>query len=128
MSFEGKYKTKIKVMNREFMLEAIKMMIKDLELEVCSDTEFKLENMHGGKIRVKGLCFRVPGAAHPVDLFLNKKDVLEMQCGSYDKNKYEKYIGRLEKQFYPAVVLSHQTNAKVEYNKNTNELELLITR
>jgi hypothetical protein len=128
MSFEGKYKTKIKFVNEEYMKEAIAMMVRDLELNLVDVRNFTLENMHHGKVYVKGLCFKVPGANNPVDLYINKNNELEMQCGEYDRTIYKKYLERIEKQFYPAIVITHKTGTPVKYDKETEKLTMMVAR
>jgi len=128
MSFEGKYKTKIKFVNEEYMKEAIAMMVRDLELNLVDIKDFTLENMHHGKVRVKGLCFRAPGTNNPVDLYMNKNNELEMQCGEYDRTTYNRYLERIEKQFYPAIVITHKTGTPVKYDRETEKLTLMVER
>jgi len=126
MSFKARYKTKIKDVNREFLKESVSMMVKELELQLWKNTEFNIWN--GRKIPVSGICFKDHNAMYPVDLRINEKNELEIQCDSSDRSVYEKYMKRVQEQFYPGVVISHKTRTPVKYDKETEKLTLMITR
>lgn len=131
MSFEAKYNTKIKFLDRDFMKEAIEILVRDKGLKIMDKKSFHLDSLNPVKhVFVKGLCIKAPDASLPADLFMNKNNELELHCGEYDKEKYLRYLSILQKQCYPAVVITHKIGVPVKYNDETRkyELEQMVTR
>lgn len=126
MSFKAKYKTKIKEVVPEYLKESISMMVRDLEIKLMRTNEFKIWN--GVRVPVRGICFKDQEAKYPVDLNVNEKNELEMQCDTSDKPVYGKYMKLVKEQFYPAIVISHKTGTPVQYDKEKEMLTLMVTR
>lgn len=126
MSFKAKYKTKIKEVNYDFLKEAVELMTRDLEIKEIKREMFRIYD--DKNVMVKGICFKDRRASYPVDMRINEKNELEIVCDTVDREVYREYTSRVEKQFYPAVVISHKTGSPVKYDKETEKLVLMITR
>jgi hypothetical protein len=126
MSKQTRYKTKIKEVNKKYLQEAISLMLKELNIKTLNTRTFEV---YDTTIRVKGIGIYDQNAQYPMDMFINEKNEVEIVCDEMDRELYKrKYLDVLQKQFYPGVVVSHKTNTPVKYDREKEELLLVVRK
>ena len=112
MSCKTTYQVELENVREQFVQEAADLMKKELNINY---------NKQGNKFEI-----RYPSTNYPMYASVDKKGNLQINGDSDDRSRINKYSGQL-KQFYEAVELSHEFGAPIDYNKETQEIQLLVT-
>lgn len=111
MSSKTTYQVELENVREQFVQEAVEIMKKETNIGYHKESN---------KMKID-----YPSNHYPMYVSVDNKGKLQVNGDSDDRSRINKYTGQL-KQFYEAVELSHEFGAPIDYNKETQEIQLLI--
>jgi len=122
LSKQAIYIVELENVNETVLDRALEKMIEEMELEEVHKQLFKIFGEK--KIKVNGTCIQLPGCSYPIDVYVDKEGKLVINGDEMD---IKIAAGRI-KQFYEAQQFSMRFRTPARYNKETDEIEMMLEK